>query len=1183
MPSLLVVALVGFLPVLVCACLGGASQATLALRFKPDYLSGTRSSVPLHDVGGTVLHWRSTTVVPSIMVIVVDVAKSGCMLSGRCDSIAISCSNASTCLVSAVWLPFIAANGTVMASSAPSIPINATSVRIARGEIRFANIIPPNGLWRLWVGNLSSASAGLWDEVPIQSALFNVTSDSSLAAEGVFMNFSTTNSLKLVNNDTICAAARQPFPPITVVLYSSGMTGVSAASSPRYSVVAELLDWNTQSGRGVVEKGVSGGVADVRNGTATFSSLTVLYVTPPTVLRFRIQLDDGGQPEVAWKLSRPPLFLRMEVLQVAAPVCTLAVQGVGSDIGYLQAGAGLVAVAGAQLPPIRIGLVDTSLNLSTHISYSVVKVWASSGVELSSGTVVSAFNGVASFTNMVVSSLAPTNIQFELVFFFESNTTYPLRLRMPISLLSPLTRWEPQMIRFAPYCAVCFDPHFATPLATLLPPITVVVVDAFNNAVFDRQNNIEIRATVCTPGVVFTSASQTIKVMSVAQMDVTFDALWIDATRGAAKRVVTLTFRATSTVYADVQGRAIEIPVTVLLTAASAASRSIRVGFSPYASFVSSPLQRGLWATNHVPLPPIIVQILNADGSLDYNNSGTTIVARSLSGSAHGSTAHFLRGEAVFSALTVTESPAITRIVFTVQDDGNTQASGATLETENILVFEQSASVVGLQMRYDSYLWSDWMPVTKGAQPLPPVVVCLYDSSNSLDRSRDGDAVVASSSTYGVQLDDATGSVSSPLKDGCATMASIRFVASSLVDEVGAVSLRFCILSTPSPHLPCLDRKVRFVGSYPPRVVLSDSISSQYNYTAPLNASLPITFSPALFSGTAPTTSIDVGDKAVLSVRATSVQLLENASSLQEDGVVRVSIAASGTIAMPLISISNATSLLTDAVVVHTFTAALKNGLVACGSGPVIPLSRSPPTVDVAVPVVLHLQIPFALFRLGKWVRDLATFLTADQAQIVIRRVSMDRDETSGWAGTRVELHFQPASSSSTSPQSSPALLRTKLLASRSGCNNRVLGLAAVREYTMSGQSCERWQFQGLLDSALHCEAFLGIDARCSCFVPAMSLMGAQCLDEVVLEDVCLHLKQCQDSRITTVCNEVLPNAIWQGLSVVAFSALACIVAFLIVQFLGRGTRLVKWRPTLTHNRNHVVLTNAPPSELFFT
>ena len=250
------------------------------------------------------------------------------------------------------------------------------------------------------------------------------------------------------------------------------------------------------------------------------------------------------------------------------------------------------------------------------------------------------------------------------------------------------------------------------------------------------------------------------------------------------------------------------------------------------------------------------------------------------------------------------------------------------------------------------------------------------------------------------QLDDATGSVSSPLKDGCATMASIRFVASSLVDEVGAVSLRFCILSTPSPHLPCLDRKVRFVGSYPPRVVLSDSISSQYNYTAPLNASLPITFSPALFSGTAPTTSIDVGDKAVLSVRATSVQLLENASSLQEDGVVRVSIAASGTIAMPLISISNATSLLTDAVVVHTFyrgieervgrlrerachpTLAISTHRRCCRSGRL----ASPNTVC-------------AVSAREVEVRDLATFLTADQAQIVIRRVSMDRDETSGWGG----------------------------------------------------------------------------------------------------------------------------------------------------------------------------------------
>ena len=72
-----------------------------------------------------------------------------------------------------------------------------------------------------------------------------------------------------------------------------------------------------------------------------------------------------------------------------------------------------------------------------------------------------------------------------------------------------------------------------------------------------------------------------------------------------------------------------------------------------------------------------------------------------------------------------------------------------------------------------------------------------------------------------------------------------------------------------------------------------------------------------------------------------------------------------------------------------------------------------------------------------------------------------------------------------------------------------------IRVSTLNGDPvCDHNYFLDRIESARHCEAFLGRSSRCNCFLDTFLEMGPQCTHDSLMPPVCSHLSRCLDSNI---------------------------------------------------------------------
>ena len=209
-----------------------------------------------------------------------------------------------------------------------------------------------------------------------------------------------------------------------------------------------------------------------------------------------------------------------------------------------------------------------------------------------------------------------------------------------------------------------------------------------------------------------------------------------------------------------------------------------------------------------------------------------------------------------------------------------------------------------------------------------------------------------------------------------------------------------------------------------------------------------------------------------------------------------------------------------------------------------------PPSDPIADGVTVYVLERFRSFSAGRWAARLAAYLLVEPERIGIARVSDCYRIDAAASCTAIELVFRPSTTASVVAKPS-AVARQELLAYRHDCavSEQLRIFHTQPAAQESPPFCDAVALQELVDSARLCENIGGRDSRCDCFVPLAEAVPAACNGALLLGAVCVHLANCRNGLIKSMCDPVRPDMVLQVVQVVCITAAVIAIGLLAANY----------------------------------
>lgn len=181
--------------------------------------------------------------------------------------------------------------------------------------------------------------------------------------------------------------------------------------------------------------------------------------------------------------------------------------------------------------------------------------------------------------------------------------------------------------------------------------------------------------------------------------------------------------------------------------------------------------------------------------------------------------------------------------------------------------------------------------------------------------------------------------------------------------------------------------------------------------------------------------------------------------------------------------------------------------------------TRSPSTVSRAL----------ENFNVALWIRSLSRFFLTDPSRFHVERVSqsvvLNGATATSSPTVRLEVTIAPPTAAAKT-KTPAAVVAFNMLRLVDSCNAPTD--LAMRSVFLAGEEpyCDDDYLRDSIESARHCEGFLGRNKRCTCFTPMMHRMGSRCVTDARMLALCDHLSQCQDKTLVSVCG-VVTGSTW--------------------------------------------------------
>lgn len=983
---------------------------------------------------------------------------------------------------------------------------DGVTVKVFRGEAHFTRII---------LEGLASVM-NLTFTANAQDTLFSAGVQGATISSGNFtvldrdpglwnLSFIPYANAVLYAGQPLTIASGLPVPPIRVSIINAQYDIYPTQSQMAGTNITAVAQFD-----GNPSATISGGSALAYDGVFLFDSMvitTALTELPP--LRFRI-IEGSSSSFVT--VATGPISVR-----TVADYSHIAFLDESESFIYGQ-GVSIFAVNGIPLPPIRIGVFDTIYRTSPAITGLVIT--ATCNRAKISGSVVGVMDGVATFDSLTFTDITDVrdgaDKSFAITFTAGNQDDLPLKGDSIITghIMVNTGIRSPTSVRFlqSPLDSL-FNAQNQKQQVVFYLSLNPVRIELLNNA-NQRDTGTQMTFTATAPN----SLTPSSYIGTLSGGVATFSSLQFSTAKSSW--YPRLTF-----VASDNTSSRLTLTTGYITVTSSQANFNLR--FQPYGMSLIVQEGTSAVATIGVPLPPIIIELINSAGSLDVSSSTVGITATCEGAELTNSYMRVTNGVATFSSLTfVSETAGDFILTFTASGEG-LAVDRKSIVSGTITVAAVETPAFGLRFnREQSYIGYEGavMPITNG-ELIPPVVVELLTSSGAVDTQTSTVRITCTTSSGAWATQSTT---ERPIAKGQATFNDLR------LSNAFSPVIECCAKSTNPNDLHAVEDKCARSGTMAfSQVVGSEGRLVMLNSTQiDRLVALGIRTNVTIDSGATFPAAIGLGDtsgwwsskEARLDVSVSCSITLRPPLTVQMTQVDNKWYAYFGTLQF-------ANDVPSGVSPIITFSAV---GLQPITSG----LITVAGTNDLAgTDIAIEVYYSYRSFDFSAWNKVLCARLNIETDRVIARRIDegggMNKitpsEETINivkktWVGTRLDLRvLEPLPTSRVTKRSSE--VAALILAMKVDCDSTDLRIR--RAFLPAAEvGCDFGLFDEQQNGAKQCIESNGKDGYCDCYVPMFEVVGKNCLGYNPLTTLCTETlipnAKCSQKAITEVCDALV-------------------------------------------------------------